>query len=597
MKVIGGALDPSNREAVQRFRQERQLLAGLDHPNIARILDGGNTVDGRPFYVMEYVAGLPIDHYCDRVEPDIPTRVGMIIEVCDAIAYLHGHAIAHRDIKPNNILVTPEGHVKLVDFGIAKVDTVDGMVASVSPLGQPTMIMTPGYASPEQLAGDATGKRGDIYSLAVVLYQLLTGHLPFADQNGRPNLEAQLSGGDPEPPSRDLTPRVKPTTRVTETRRTSYADLDRVVLMALRRNPIDRYETVQLFADDLRHCLDGRPVSARSQNWTYTFRKLVLRNKFATALAALVVITACVAAWMAVSVLIARAQLEAKQAEVERFVALLNAKVARWPEAQQPVPFAERIADVKAANQLIASDTLDTLALQVQDLARFKRIVAELRRFLDRADELSQGQPPLRKEIAMGYREIGDFESTTKRAGIADTRQAAVSYQRAAAVAASVRAADRSWADQQVSELSGRLRQIDSSVVLPAPEPAAPPPPVQPAAERTPPPAPAARAPSHVAASESAVAADSPELAELSLRLQTMTAKADRVRRNLEALRTSLAQNGQTVRADLLASMTRVDALIGEAAESLGANDQTAAEDALRRADYELRKLVQAVGG
>ena len=144
LKVIGGALDASDRDAVQRFKQERQLLAGLDHPNIARILDGGNTADGRPFYVMEYVSGSPIDDYCDRVEPDIPTRIGLIIEVCDAIAYLHEHAIAHRDIKPNNILVTPEGHAKLVDFGIAKVDTVDGMVASVSPLGQPTMIMTPG---------------------------------------------------------------------------------------------------------------------------------------------------------------------------------------------------------------------------------------------------------------------------------------------------------------------------------------------------------------------------------------------------------------------------------------------------------------------
>ncbi len=158
LKVIGGALDASDREAVQRFKQERQLLAGLDHPNIARILDGGNTADGRPFYVMEYVSGSPIDDYCDRVEPDIPTRIGMIIEVCDAIAYLHEHAIAHRDIKPNNILVTPEGHAKLVDFGIAKVDTVDGMVASVSPLGQPTMIMTPGYASPEQITGGATGR-------------------------------------------------------------------------------------------------------------------------------------------------------------------------------------------------------------------------------------------------------------------------------------------------------------------------------------------------------------------------------------------------------------------------------------------------------
>ena len=190
VKVIGdvsGATDPG---VVQRFKQERQILAGLDHPHIARILDGGNIADGRPFYVMEYVAGSAIDDYCDRVKPDVPTRVRLIIEVCQALEYLHGHAIAHRDIKPNNILVTHEGHVKLVDFGIAKVDTVDGMVASASRVGQPTMIMTPGYASPEQISGDPAGKRGDIYSLAVVLYKLLTGHLPYADQDGRPNLTA-----------------------------------------------------------------------------------------------------------------------------------------------------------------------------------------------------------------------------------------------------------------------------------------------------------------------------------------------------------------------------------------------------------------------
>ena len=338
-------------------------------------------------------------------------------------------------------------------------------------------------------------------------------------------------------------------------------------------------------------------MSARRQNWAYTFRKLVLRNKFATALAVLLLVSACVGAWMGISILITRARLEARETEVERFVALLNAKVARWPEVQQPVPFADRIADVRAANQLIASDTLDTLSVQVPDPARLKRIVAELQRFLDRAEQLSHGQPPLRKEIAMGYRQIGDFESTAKRAEIADTRRAAVSYQRAAVVAASVGPADRSWADQQVSELSGRLRQLDSSVVLPPPVPETPPQ-TPPAAERTPPPTAPARAASRVAASDApASAEDSPELAELTLRFKTMTAKADRVRRNLEALRTSLAQSGQTVRPDLLTSMTRVDSLIAEAGASLGANDQTATEDALRRADYELRKLVQAIGG
>src|SRR6185295_15498403 len=167
---------------VARFKQERQILAGLDHPNIARILDGGNTEDGRPFYVMEYVAGSPIDDYCARVNADVPTRLRMITQVCDAVDYLHDHAIAHRDIKPANILVTADGRVKLVDFGIARVDTVDGLVASASPAGKPTMLMTPGYAAPEQLAG----------------------RLPYADAEGRPNLAAQLAGPEPKPPSQEL---------------------------------------------------------------------------------------------------------------------------------------------------------------------------------------------------------------------------------------------------------------------------------------------------------------------------------------------------------------------------------------------------------
>jgi len=597
LKVIGGECGATEPTVVQRFKQERQILAGLDHPNIARILDGGNTADGRPFYVMEYVAGSAIDDYCDRVKPDVSTRVGMIIEVCQALEYLHGHAIAHRDIKPNNILVTPDGHVKLVDFGIAKVDTVEGMIASASPPGQATMIMTPGYASPEQISGDPAGKRGDIYSLAVVLYKLLTGHLPHADQDGRPNLAAQLSGRDPKPPCKDLTSDARPATHGTEARRANYPDLDRVVLTALQRDPLRRYVTVQMFAEDLRRCLDGRPIAARQENWGYSFRKLVFRNKFAAALVALLVVSACAGAWMAIAVRIGRAQLEAKEAEVERFVALLNAKVARWPQAQQGVPVAERVADVRAANRLLASDTLDALAVQVPDPRRFKRLVAELRRFLDRADELSQGQPPLRKEIAMVYRQIGDFESTARRAEIADKRQAAVSYQRAAAVAASIRATERSWADQQVSELAGRLQQLGSPIVVSPPAAIALPAQIQQTAG--PPPS---RAPARIAASRpppEAPAADveSPELAELMQRLKTTMANAERARRNLNALRDTLAARGQTVRPDLLTSIARIDSLIEEAVNSLSSNDQPTAEDALRKAAYELRKLFQAVGG
>ncbi len=337
------AAAPTEASFVQRFKQERQILAGLDHPNIARILDGGNTDDGRPFYVMEYVAGSPIDEYCSRMNADVPTRVRMMTEVCEAVEYLHTHAIAHRDIKPNNILVTLDGRVKLVDFGIAKVETVDGLVASPSSPGQPTMIMTPGYASPEQIAGDPSGKSGDIYSVAVVLYQLLTGRLPYADQDGRPNLAAQLSGRDPEPPSKELTSGAKPATRGTDLGRTSHPDLDRVVLTALQRDPLHRYATVQLFAEDLRRCLDGRPIAARPASVDLPFPE-ARRSQPGRGRARRVArgrSPAPAPGWPS-----ARAssghELQAKEAELERFVALLNAKVARWPEPQQPVPRPKR---------------------------------------------------------------------------------------------------------------------------------------------------------------------------------------------------------------------------------------------------------------
>ena len=200
LKVIGDVADSPEMDLVQRFKQERQILAGLDHPNIARILDGGNTNDGRPFYVMEYIPGSPIDEYCAQMNVDVPTRVRMMAQVCDAVDYLHANAIAHRDIKPQNILVTIDGRVKLVDFGIAKIETVRGVLGS-APRAEPTMIMTPGYASPEQIAGDSSGKSGDVYSVAAVLYQLLTGRLPHAGSDGRPDLAARLSGTPPVPPS------------------------------------------------------------------------------------------------------------------------------------------------------------------------------------------------------------------------------------------------------------------------------------------------------------------------------------------------------------------------------------------------------------
>jgi eukaryotic-like serine/threonine-protein kinase len=597
LKVIGAAALDAGASLVERFKQERQILAGLDHPNIARILDGGNTPDGRPFYVMEYVAGSPIDDYCARMNVDVPTRVRMMAQACDAIEYLHKNAIAHRDVKPHNILVTIDGRVKLVDFGIAKVETVDGVLRSSSSVaGQPTMIMTPGYASPEQITGDSSGKTGDIYSLAVVLYQLLTGRLPYADNQGRPNLEAQLSGKAPEPPSKEVAKTPKPATSMTDLGKVSMPDLDRVVLTALQRDPLQRYPTVQGFSEDLRRCLDGRPIVARPASWTYTVRKLVGRNRVAAALAVVALIAVGTGAWFTFNAQIERAQLQAKEEELERFVALLNVKVNRWQEPEEVVPAAEKVADVQAANRVMSSDTVRTLSERAPDPPRVKRLVASLRNVLERADELSRGQPPLRKEIALVFRQIGDFESTAPLAQLTDRQGAERSYRKAAVIAADVRSVDGAWADQQLTELSTLLQGLGTTLDVaslappvempePTPETPAPAPTRIATAEPTEPTEPA---PDPV---------DAEARAQLMQRLRTTSIDAERARRSFETLRNTLASRGQTIRTDVEVSLSEADSLIEDARSLLDANDLTTAEDYLRRAGFQLRKVFQAVGG
>jgi serine/threonine protein kinase len=600
LKVIGDVADSPEFDFVQRFKQERQILAGLDHPNIARILDGGNTEEGRPFYVMEYVAGSPIDEYCKRMNTDVPTRVRMMAQVCDAVEYLHRNAIVHRDIKPQNILVTLEGQVKLVDFGIAKVETVRGLLRSLPHGAEPTMIMTPGYASPEQMAGDPTGKTGDVYSVAVVLYELLTGRLPHAGSDGRPDSAARRAGTPPEPPSKEITKKPpRPSASRPDSGKVSFHDLDHVVLTALQPDPRQRYETVGLFADDLRCCLDGRPISARPQTVTYTTRKAISRNPVITAVAAAAVVVAMAGGWMGVNAYFERAELKAREEQLAQFVSMLGGKVAAWPGGAASAT--EKVAEMRAANDLMASETVRTLSERAPDPPRVRQLINELRAVLDRADAASRDQPALRKEIALVYRRIGDVESRAPLPAIADRQQAASSYRRAAVIAADLRSADGSWANQQIDELSGLLDGLGApleaeiaqttGVVDPAPTSEAP----EPSRVAVPRPAP----------SESpavAVAADVPDVdpaakADVEQRLRSTRTDADRARRNFEALRDNLASRGQTIRGDVESILTEVDGLIEDARGLLEQNDLINAEDYLRRASYQLKRVFQAVGG
>jgi len=301
--VRGGML---SGRVVRRFEVERQILARLQHPNIARLLDGGVTAEGQPFFAMEYVDGVPLDQHCAAEDRGVRERAALLQTVGEAVQYAHRSLIVHRDLKPSNVLVTTDGTVKLLDFGIAKMlaDAEDASTA-ITQTGQ--QVMTPAYAAPEQLAGDPVTTATDVYALGVMLYELLTGERPHADDRH----EAARGG---TPPGPDAPSSRAPTAR----RRHIHGDLDLICLKALRPEPERRYDSAGQLADDLRRYLDGRPIEARPDTTSYRIRTFVRRHRTAT-LAATAVAMLIVALVAFYTVRLAeerdRARLEADRAE------------------------------------------------------------------------------------------------------------------------------------------------------------------------------------------------------------------------------------------------------------------------------------------
>ncbi len=284
---------------VSRFKNERQILASLDHPNIARLLDGGATEEGVPYFVMELVEGQPIDKYCDSHQLGIRARLELFLQVCSALKYSHQHQIIHRDIKPANILVTAEGVPKLLDFGIAKmVDS--GLVAGAARQTQTMFrVFTPEYASPEQIKAEAITTASDVYSLGVLLYELLTGHRPYWFKSPMPaEIERAICEDEPLKPSIVVTRTERQS--LTDGRSTSIApeeigrargtnpkqmrswlvgDLDSIVMMALRKEAQRRYASVDALSEDIRKHLEGLPIAARPSTVAYRGAKFVRRHR------------------------------------------------------------------------------------------------------------------------------------------------------------------------------------------------------------------------------------------------------------------------------------------------------------------------------
>ncbi|MFQ5626538.1 MAG: protein kinase, partial [Methyloligellaceae bacterium] len=337
IKLIKHGLD--SREILERFQSERQILARLQHANIARLLDGGVTPDGQPYFAMEYVDGLPIDAYCDRHKLSIPKRLHLFQIICSAVHHAHQNLLIHRDLKPGNILVTEDSEVKLLDFGIAKV--LSGETSGKAPQATLTLagerMMTPEYASPEQVRGETVSTATDVYSLGVILYELLTGQRPYRLKTHSPaEIERTICTTEPEKPSTaigkvkatgksreepDTDPETVSVLRSTQPdrlRKTLAGDLDNICLMALQKEPQRRYASVEQLREDLSRYLTGQPVRARADTFAYRAQKFIHRHKgaFAATLSAALLMVALVTFYtMRLAQERDRARLEAQKAE------------------------------------------------------------------------------------------------------------------------------------------------------------------------------------------------------------------------------------------------------------------------------------------
>lgn len=269
LKLVKRGMDSD--DILRRFLAERQVLARLNHPHIARLLDGGVTAQGQPYFAMEYVDGVPLDRHCDAASLGIEERLRLFEEVCEAVQYAHGNLVVHRDLKPSNILVTPNGGTRLLDFGIAKVLDQDAADQTVTQAEH--RLMTPEYAAPEQVTGEPVTTATDVYSLGAILYRLVAGRPVYRLPRGdRMETLRIICNVDPEPPG-------------------TRGDLDVIVLKALRKDPARRYSSVEALVEDLRRFRGGLPVHARPDSVGYRARKFLARNRLGVAAVALLILS------------------------------------------------------------------------------------------------------------------------------------------------------------------------------------------------------------------------------------------------------------------------------------------------------------------
>jgi non-specific serine/threonine protein kinase/serine/threonine-protein kinase len=454
LKVVRGGQDSAF--VVSRFRNERQILASLDHPNIARLHDGGTTEDGVLYFVMELIEGQPIDQYCIQHELSVPELLGIFLHVCSAVQYAHQRLIIHRDIKPGNILVASDGTPKLLDFGIAKILDTDAVAGGLEPTLTVFRVLTPGYASPEQVKGEPITTASDVYSLGVVLYELLTGQHPYRQLNSTPQ-EIARAVCEVEPPrpstvvrrmettdtheSRGFAAPAKSLDDATEKRRKLLrGDLDNIVLMALRKDPQRRYVSVEQFAEDIRRHLGNLPVLARNDTIRYRTSKFITRHRAGVTAAAVVLVT-----------LLAAVAITARQAQIAR---------------QERARAEQHFNDVRTLANSLIFEIHDSIQNLPGATVPRKLLLDRALQYLDSLARESSGDASLQRELAAGYLRIGAIQGSTMDASLGKTEDALASYKKAVAIREAVAKANPSNLTDQLNLATAHrslARMLDSA--------------------------------------------------------------------------------------------------------------------------------------
>ncbi|MFM9903949.1 MAG: protein kinase domain-containing protein [Pyrinomonadaceae bacterium] len=383
LKIVRQSI--ADTHMLERFRLERQILASLNHPNIAKLLDGGVSGNGEPFLAMEYVEGCAIGDFAQSKDLNIREKLGLFLKVCSAVAYAHRNLVVHRDLKPANILVNSAGEPKLLDFGLAKLID-DGLGLDMTETRTEFRALTPAYASPEQLNGETITTASDVYSLGVVLYELLTGERPFKFEGmSLDEIIRAISTEGPGLPSR--------TTQVNSNLR---GDLDNIILKSLKSEAERRYSSVEQLAEDIQRHLDGLPVTARKDTFRYRASKFVIRHRGAVVAGLLVL--------MAVFIGITMTVREKRKAD-------------------------RRFNDVRQlANSLMFEVDSEIQKSPTKGRAMIARRALE---YLDSLALESGNESDLQLELAAGYLKVGDIQGKPYRPNLGDTSGAAASYRKA----------------------------------------------------------------------------------------------------------------------------------------------------------------------